>query len=441
MRRLFISRITIENLILGATAFLLSGALLRLISNRNTDLVLAGDRRFELALAAVYAGLVLVALVHLRPTLRAAFKTPALVALIALTCVSFYWAELPGLVARRTVGVVGATFFGVVLASRLDFYDQLKLIRRVLRITAALTVAAWAIGKAMGADLVSGDSTTSFGVPAYSSIEGWHGIFNHKNDLGAMMALAILVEWYFPAQSTVSRVARLLWLPLYGVLLLLSDSMTALASVTLAILLMYAFKAFRYQYGLLVPALLVGLLLFGGFLMLNAGSASGALKALGRSSDLSGRMELWHSVIAMIHKKPMLGYGFSGFWRGASDESAVVETQIGWSPVYAHNGYLEITLSLGVIGLLLFAWFVLTGIKRTLFLSRMAESSADLWPLAFLAFFLIHNLSECTILFQNNLEWGLCVATVVGSDPRLAFSPATESPPEELEFEPDPECA
>jgi hypothetical protein len=194
---------------------------------------------------------------HFRPTLRAAFNTPALVALIALTCVSFYWAELPGLVARRTVGVIGATFFGVVLASRLDFYSQLKLMRRVVRITAALTVAAWGIGNAIGTDLVSGDSTTSFGVPAYSSIEGWHGIFNHKNDLGAMMALAILVEWYFPAQSTLSRVARLLWLALYVVLLFLSDSITALASVTVAILLMYAFKAFRFRYGLLVPVLFV----------------------------------------------------------------------------------------------------------------------------------------------------------------------------------------
>jgi O-antigen ligase len=161
--------------------------------------------------------------------------------------------------------------------------------------------------------------------------------------------------------------------------------------------------------------------------MLDAGSAAGALKALGRSSDLSGRMELWHSVIAMIQKKPMLGYGFSGFWRGASDESALVESQIGWSPVYAHNGYLEITLSLGVIGLLLFAWIVFIGIKRTLFLSKLAESNADLWPLAFLAFFLIHNLSECTILFQNNLEWGLCAAIVVGSDPRLAFQPVPMS--------------
>jgi exopolysaccharide production protein ExoQ len=441
MRRLFISRVTIENLILGAAAFLLSGALLRLISNRNTDLVLAGDRRFEFALAVVYAGLVLVALIHLRPTLRAAFNTPALVALIALTCVSFYWAELPGLVARRTVGVVGATFFGVVLASRLDFHDQLKLIRRVLRIAAGLTVAAWVYGKFMGMDLVASDSTTSFGVPAYSSVEGWHGIFNHKNDLGAMMALAILVEWYFPAHTTLSRVARVLWLPVYVVLLLLSDSITALTSVMLAILLMYAFRAFRFQYGLLAPAFFIGVLLSGAFLMLNAGSMSGALKALGRSSDLSGRIDLWHWVVAMILKRPMLGYGFSGFWRGASDESAVVETQIGWSPVYAHNGYLEITLSLGVIGLLLFAWFVCTGIKRTVSLSKLAESSADLWPLAFLAFFLIHNLTECTILFQNNLEWGLCVATVVGSDPRLAFNPDTESPPEELESEHDMEYA
>jgi hypothetical protein len=83
-------------------------------------------------------------------------------------------------------------------------------------------------------------------------------------------------------------------------------------------------------------------------------------------------------------------------------------------------------LSLGVVGLLLFIWFAATGIRRAIFYAKHAESIQDLWPLAFLIYFLIHNLGECTILWQNSLEWAICVATVAGADPRLCeyFAPA-----------------
>jgi O-antigen ligase len=162
--------------------------------------------------------------------------------------------------------------------------------------------------------------------------------------------------------------------------------------------------------------LLLVTMISGTVIALNATSVTGAL---GRSENLSGRADLWHWVVIMILKRPFLGYGFSGFWKGASALSADLETRIGWSPVYAHNGYLEILLSLGIAGLLLFIWFAGTGLRRAVHRAKEAKSVQDLWPLAFLIFFLIHNLGECTILWQNSLEWALCVATVVGADPRL----------------------
>jgi len=228
------------------------------------------------------------------------------------------------------------------------------------------------------------------------------------------MALAILVEWHVHVQTARSRILKAFWLTAYGVLLLFSDSATSLVAVLATLLLLYTVKAFRYQYGLLAPALTITGIFSAVFYALNKDSVTGVL---GRSSDLTGRIDLWHWVGAMILKRPWLGYGFSGFWRGASDGSAVVEAHVGWSPVYAHNGYLEILLSLGLAGLLLFLWVAAIGVRRSLIRARAARSIQDLWPLAFLVFFLIHNLAECTILQQNCLEWALCIAVVVGSDP------------------------
>ena len=416
MARLPIARSSVENAIFVAVALVLSSALVRVLSTGNTDLVTAGDRRFEFVLGLLYFSALLIGSANLKRTVLSGLHTPALIALLLLASVSCMWAELPGLVLRRTVGLAGATLFGLVLASRLDFADQLALLRRVVRIVTTLTFAAWAVSPLVGSNLVTGESTTINGYQVQIEAGAWRGIFVHKNDLGAMMALAILVEWHLPADTTLSKVAKALWVSAYTLLLLFSHSVTSLVSVGLAILLMFTFKTFRHQYRVIVPVLLLVTIFSGTLIALNATSVTGAL---GRSEDLSGRADLWRWVVVMILKKPFLGYGFSGFWKGASDQSALVESRIGWSPVYAHNGYLEILLSLGIAGLLLFLWFAGTGITRAVVRAKAAQSVQDLWPLAFLTFFLIHNLGECTILWQNSLEWAICVATVVGADPRL----------------------
>ena len=60
------------------------------------------------------------------------------------------------------------------------------------------TLAAWALGPVLGIDIVSGESTTIKGYQVQIEEGAWRGIFNHKNALGAAMALAILVEWHLP---------------------------------------------------------------------------------------------------------------------------------------------------------------------------------------------------------------------------------------------------
>ncbi len=416
MAKIPISPKSLEHAILGLVALFLSGALLRVFSGGSMDLVTSGDRRFEIILSILYLAVAMIGFVHLTRTIRSALSVPALVCLLLLAILSSIWADLPGLVLRRTVGLSGATLFGLVFAAQLDFEEQLTVLRRVFRIAATLTLAAWALGPVLGINIVNGESTTIKGYQVQIEEGAWRGIFNHKNALGAAMALAILIEWHIPAHTMKLKVSKALCISCYACLLALSHSVTSIVSVCLTILLMFSLKTFRHQYRLIVPILLLLTICTAAVIALNATSITGIL---GRSADLSGRVELWHWVGTMILNRPMLGYGFSGFWKGASDYSDVIETRIGWSPEYAHNGYLEITLSLGAVGLFLFLWSAGTGLRRAIGLAKSAESVQDLWPLAFLIFFLLHNLGECTILWQNSLEWAICVATIVGADPRL----------------------
>jgi exopolysaccharide production protein ExoQ len=415
----------------------LSGALIRVLSSGDTDLVTTGgDRRFEFILFLLYMSVLFIALSHLRRLVRLGLQTPALIGLLILAFSSSLWAQFPGLVLRRTVGVAGATLLGLVLANHLEIGELLSLLRRIFRLVTAMTYAAWAFGLIFGVDLVSGESTVIGRYQVEIEAGAWRGIFNHKNSLGAMMALAILVEWHLPAHTKASKAWKALWLSAYAFLLFFSHSVTSLISVGLTILLLFTFKTLRHRYRLIVPVLLIVTVFSGALIALNATSVTGVL---GRSADLSGRVDLWRWVAVMILKRPFLGYGFSGFWKGASDLSSVVETRIGWSPEYAHNGYLEITLSLGLAGLLLFTWFAGSGVRRAVMRAKEAESVEDLWPLAFLVYFIFHNLGECTILWQNSLEWALCVATVACADPRFQPHSDTVAAEDDVELETAPE--
>jgi hypothetical protein len=86
--------------------------------------------------------------------------------------------------------------------------------------------------------------------------------------------------------------------------------------------------------------------------------------------------------------------------------------------MYSHNGYLDILLTLGAIGFLLMLAVLGIGMKRALSFSERGPAGIELWPLAFLLYFILHNLGECSILVQD-VEWAICVSCIAGTDPML----------------------
>jgi exopolysaccharide production protein ExoQ len=396
------SRGLIQKLTLGIVAFILSGAMWRFLSAKGADAGTEGDTQTQVVLAVLYLAVAVLALSEFRRTMSSIRRTPAIVGLLLLALASALWAEMPDIVFRRSVALAGTCLFGIVLATRFNFLEQLKMLRWVLRLAAVLSVTIVILGH---------------GVIMSTGGESVRGVFNHKNRLGAAMALAFLVEWYIPENTRWLRIIKAISLSLFASLLLYSNSMTSVVTVAVTLLIMWAFTAIYRRYKLLVPVLFPMLLVLGlllGTLGVSVGSLTGSM---GRSSDLTGRTELWGSIATMILDRPVLGFGFSGFWDGASSEASVVESNIGWSPSYSHNGYLEITLSLGFVGLFLFLGILRTGVRRALLHAENPKSALDLWPLAFLVFFIIHNFAECTILWQNCLEWSLCVTTIMASAP------------------------
>jgi exopolysaccharide production protein ExoQ len=84
--------------------------------------------------------------------------------------------------------------------------------------------------------------------------------------------------------------------------------------------------------------------------------------SLGRDSTLTGRTNIWAGALSVV-TQPILGSGFESFWEG--DRLTKIWTAINEPGIQeAHNGYLEIFLNLGWVGVLLLATLIVTGYKN-----------------------------------------------------------------------------
>ena len=76
----------------------------------------------------------------------------------------------------------------------------------------------------------------------------------------------------------------------------------------------------------------------------------------------ASRTEIWRATLKMFAAHPILGVGLGGYWIGITayhDASGLM------TPQEAHNDYLELLSSGGVIGFALGVWFVVAVIRRT----------------------------------------------------------------------------
>lgn len=133
------------------------------------------------------------------------------------------------------------------------------------------------------------------------------------------------------------------------------------------------------------------------------GSLAGTI---GRNGNLTGRTDLWRIVLGM-HTNPLLGTGYESFWLGPRLEW--VYYKFGYVNE-AHNGYLELYLNQGLIGLVLLTAFLFasyrTICRRLSPFSNFASLSLALWTIL-----LFYNVTEAA--FKSNHL--MCLAFLLGA--------------------------
>jgi O-antigen ligase len=145
-------------------------------------------------------------------------------------------------------------------------------------------------------------------------------------------------------------------------------------------------------------------------------------EALGRTSNLSGRTELWKGIL-QIHTNPIVGTGFESFWLG--ERLQRLGEMFRWHPNEAHNGYLEIYLTLGVIGLSILAGVLI----RTFWKIRFELFRNFQWGrfrLGFLMALVVYNWTEAAFKAFHPVWWVFCIIAL--DYPRRTYRTAGQPP-------------
>jgi len=342
-----------------------------------------------------------------------------LFALFFFMLVSILWSEFPFSSLKRWVRTVGTSIIALVVLSEADPYEAMHaIIRRTMYIVIPFSMLFVKYFPLIG---------VAFG--QWSGAPFYLGATNNKNSLGEVCAIwMFLYVWNLVEkrdkkdgpQAVRGQTKFELILVLMTLYLMKGPSGygasgASYSATSIAVLLMglaiffilLQFKARLPQLGRWVVVALAGYCaLMVVMNVLGISLISVVAPVLGRDSTLTGRTELfWDVLLPLACQNPVLGLGYGDFWIKPVPGLTLDSNE-------AHNGYLDVFLELGVVGLTLLALVAVAYFRKAKNELRDNFNWAA-FRIAYLVMFLFHNWTETTLLRSREFLWNLFVLFAV----------------------------
>jgi exopolysaccharide production protein ExoQ len=379
-----------------------SGAFLPLLLGFNYD---PGSGMGTLTLDVVWAALFGIAFWLLLRLPDSAFaglkKNWILLLLLGMPFASTLWSDRPLITFLASIALAGTVAVSLYITKRFTSQQLLGLL-------------GWTLCLSGACSLFFVIFLPRYGIGTGDFAGEWQGIYAQKNELGRIMALGFLI---YLLRFKFSRPRQVRYLFLSGFMLALvclAQSATSLV-VCLSVPAVlwgtrFAVAPSRHP----VRRVLFVLFLPVGLLLASVLYFEQLTNALGRDAGLTGRAALWALVTQAIQEQPFLGYGYEAFWRGGGDRAGEIWKEFGEFLYFSHNGMLEVSLALGLLGVIVVA--IAFGVLswRALCLIRERFSLSTVWPLLFLWYLFVVNLTDDYLLRFHTLQTILFFVVVLG---------------------------
>ena len=315
-----------------------------------------------------------------------------LMAFFIYTLISIVWSDFPLVASKRWIKILGHPIMVLIVLTDPNPVESVKwLLKRIgfVLIPMSICLIKYFPELGRGFDLWTGEGYNS-------------GVSTSKNQLGCLCLILGMFFFWNALQALrikntkAKRSELILNVVLFALncwLLSEASSATSLTTMLLGIAVMclvgMPFVDRRY----------VGLYLIGAVVVFAAlepifGIYANVVHGLGRNLTLTDRTDVWRAVLS-LQDNPIFGMGFESFWLGKRLE--MLWARLPFHPIQAHNGYIEIYLNLGCIGIvLLIGQFVGTfqKIQRDL-VERFEFGRLEL---AFLLAIILYNYTEAAFV-------------------------------------------
>ena len=342
-------------------------------------------------------------LVRRRHHVAAVVRANAFIFLYFAYCAaSVLWSDHPDVALRRWTRALGDLVMVLVVVTDLDRLTALKrLLTRAGFLLVPLSILLIRYYPELGRTYSQWTGSPS-----------WTGVTTEKNSLGILSLIVGLTSAWQLLQAAKTRKA----LPVmaHGALVAMTlhllweaNSATSFTCFFVAggVMMLTSRPALARRPALVHIVVAVALLVPIAVLL----TGSEMVGYVGRDSTLTGRTEIWRLTIAMTTNR-WLGTGFESFWLGDRLDQM-------WGLYYnhpnqAHNGYLEVFLNLGWLGVVILAGIFVSGYREIATLIRRQAEEGSL-KLAYLVTAAVYNVTEAGFKMMHPAWIAFLLATTM----------------------------
>lgn len=249
------------------------------------------------------------------------------------------------------------------------------------------------------------------------------GIEGSRNRLGLIAVLAVITFAIEFATRSVELSTSIVSLSAAGIVLLLTRSPLAIG-VALCVAAAFGVLTVIRRQPVERRALWqwVGLALTAVALVVVWAVRTPLIALLSANSELAYRLTLWRRVWALIGVNPLQGWGWLGAWRSDVPPYSLLAVGAGRAPGSAASAYLDAWLQLGVIGMILFAGFILLALVRSWLIAGRRSSVVYVWPaLMLIALIVIGSADSAPLL---DFGWLIVVICSIKAAAELSWRTA-----------------
>ena len=362
----------------------------------------AGDTAVhQVEVAAIFLVAGFLVITSWRKVLAVAQKQVAFSALAVYTVTSTLWSETPSHTLSYSIAMAVNIAICFYLVANYTSQEQMQLVM----------MTGWLV---FSVSLILILFFPRYGVSNLDGAGAWQGLLSHKNTFAILSLFLLTPACFISTSSLSSRLLRLLYIAFAVVLIAMSQSRTgwiAAGVYFVIVAIVWIVQAFAPKDALVISAtIMVAVIaaIIGAVLILPL-----LFQAIGKDATLTGRHEIWGAVIDAAMRRPILGYGYSGFFTGMTGPSASVSIAANFVVPHAHSGYLNVWVEQGAIGVLLVLGPVLLALWKGTALLFNAFTPAVGWYLSIIVVSLVINYDEPSWMMPNALDWMLTIVASI----------------------------